>query len=79
MFLNKPYYSMKVINITYQVDFSCFYVNFQKQLRGFSSGNTRGPQKNACLIPHCACCTFILAFTFVNNDLETFIIFGRQC
>ena len=27
--------------------------HFQKQFSGFSSGNTRGLQKNACLIPHC--------------------------
>ena len=31
MFPKKPYYSMKVINMTYQVDFSCFCVFFSSK------------------------------------------------
>ena len=36
-----------------------FLCHFQKQLSDFSSGITRRPQKNACLIPH-----------YVNSDQE---------
>ena len=57
---------MKVINIVFQVDFSCFYV-FSKVSLCFSSGNTQVPQKNACLIPHCEC---VSAFTLSNAEAE---------
>ena len=37
-------------------------MSFSEVSQCFSSGNTRVPQKNACLIPHCVYCSWFFIF-----------------